>query len=301
MSWLRYAFVFALLLGAASDAVAQRKVNERQAITPGGPIRIIAQHGEVKVFGWAKDSIAVIGGVHETQTSRFNLNVFKDGAKLGIWVEEGEQLRASVLHVYVPKTSQVWVKTAGANINVAAINGSLDLFSVTGSIGVSGTPRAVNAETMAGNIDINVQTPAARLKTASGVIKVGGTTDDITAVSVTGDINIGLQSFGRARFESVDGQIRYYGAVPPAAVLDVVNHAGGITLVIPPATAAEFAFNLYDADLNDEFGIRKRWMMSSKAKAREMTFGIGDRPSARITIRSFKGQVSIRRLDGALK
>ncbi|HET9438984.1 MAG TPA: hypothetical protein VFO52_02390 [Longimicrobiales bacterium] len=301
MNWLRTACLCALLFGAASDGMAQRKVNERRAIAPGGPIRILVQQGEVRVFGWEKDSIAVIGGVNETPSTGFFFNVFKDGAKLGIWSDEGEQLRAAVLHVYVPKTSQVWVKTAGANINVAAINGSLDLFSVTGSIGVSGRPRVVNAETMAGNIDINAQTPAARLKTASGVIKAGGTAEDITAVTVTGDINISLQSFGRARFESVDGQIRYYGAVPPSAVLDVINHAGGITLVIPPATAAEFAFNLYEADLNDEFGIKKRWMMSSKTKAREMTFGIGDRPAARITIRSFKGQVSIRRLDAASK
>ena len=135
-----------------------------------------------------------------------------------------------------------------------------------------------------------------RAKTASGAITTSGQIADLTAVSVAGAIEVANTSFGRARLESVQGKISYSGAVQPAAVMDVINHAGSITISVPAQTSADFTFNLYEADLQDEFGIRKRWMMSNKFKAREMTFGVGDRPSARITIRSFKGPVAIWKL-----
>ena len=282
-----------MLVAVAGNAFAQRKLDERRAVVPAGFIRIFAHGGNIKVIGWEKDSLHVVGAVQEAG-DRFLVEATKLGARLGYW-GEGKQGSANIT-LYVPRGSQVWVKTSAANIDVANVSGPLDLFSVTGSLTVAGTPRSVYAETMGGTINLmNTNTASARLKTASGEIRMSGSISDVTAVTVSGNINAGLESFGRARIESVDGQIRYFGVIPPAAVMDLINHAGAITLVIPPSTSADFAFNLYEADLVDEFGIKKRWMMSNKLKSKEMTFGVGDRPTARVTIRSFKGPVAIRR------
>ena len=279
-----------------ADAAAQRKLNERRAVVPAGFIRIFVPDGEVRVFGWEKDSLVVTGGVQEPD-QRFAVEITKQGARVGFLGESTQKQGPAVVSVYVPQRSQVWVKTNTANISATSLLGTLDLFSVTGAISVSGQPREVYAETMAGEVNLtNLKANAARVKTASGVIKSSGDVTDLTAVSVSGDINAALYSFGRVRFESVEGNIRYFGPIAQNAVMDVINHAGSITLVIPPNTSADFAFNLYEADLTDEFGIKKRWMMS-KFKAKEMTFGVGDRPAARVTIRSFKGPVAIRRQD----
>jgi DUF4097 and DUF4098 domain-containing protein YvlB len=299
--WLRLLLPVVLLAGVAQDATAQRKLNERRAVVPAGFIRIFVPDGEVRVFGWDKDSLVVTGGVQEPD-QRFAVEITKQGARVGFLGESTQKQGPAVVSVYVPRRSQLWVKTNTANIIATSLQGALDLFSVTGAIHVSGSPREIYAETMAGEVNLsNVKSTAVRVKTASGVIKSSGDVSDLTAVSVSGDINAAMQSFGRARFESVEGNIRYYGSITPNAVMDVSNHAGSITLVIPPTTSADFAFNLYEAELTDEFGIKKRWMMSNKFKAKEMTFGVGGRPTARVTIRSFKGQVAIRRQDEAVK
>ena len=290
----RFVLILVFLGATAQHAVAQRKINERRAVVPAGFIRIAVPEGEVRVIGWDRDSLAVSGAA----ANGFTVEITKQGAKVGHWSDAETKSGSSTITVYVPARSQVWVKTAGAAIAVSSVTGTLDLFSVSGSVTVSGNAREVYAETMGGAINLNnVKSSAVRAKTASGVIKANGDVADLTAVSVSGDINSSMSSFGRARFESVDGQIRHYGPIPDAAVLDVINHAGSITLVIPPKTSADFAFNLYEADLTDEFGIKKRWMMSNKFKGKEMTFGIGDRPNARVTIRSFKGSVAIRRME----
>ena len=296
---IRVLLALLLLHTAVDQAHAQRKVNERRAVVPAGFIRIFAQQGEVQVIGWDKDSLFVSGTVVDPPGERFSVGITKQGAKLGVWSEEEVDAKPSNITVYLPRRSQVWIKTSGANITVSNIEGGLDLFSVSGAITVSGTPREVYAETMGGEITLaNARTMSARLKTASGGIKLSGEVSDLTAVTVSGDINSALTKFGRARLESVDGHIRYYGSIPASSVIDLINHAGAITMVLPSKTSADFAFNLYDADLSDEFGIKKRWM-SSKMKAKEMTFGLGDRPTARVMIRSFKGPVALRRLDAA--
>ena len=299
MKTMRPLLVLMLMLGAVGQANAQRKVNERRAAKPSGVVRIFLLAGQVNVIGWDQDSLVVTGTVHERPGEPFSVGVTPQGAKLGLWSEREEGLAPSTITVHVPRRSQVWVKTTSGNINVRGVTGAVDLFSVSGSIVAGDAPRALYAETMAGEIVTDVTTSSARLKTASGVIKSGGSIGDLAAVSVSGDINASLTTFGRARLESVDGQIRYYGVVPPASVLDIINHAGAITMVIPAKTSADFAFNLYEADLNDEFGIKKRWMTNNNFRAQEMTFGLGDRPTARVTIRSFKGAVAIRRLEGA--
>lgn len=286
-----------LMLITSTSAFAQEKVQERRAAVPNGFVRIFAFDGAVNVVGWDKDSLLVVGTASVPAGQEFSVSVSPRGAKIGIWGEAEPELKPSNFTVYLPRRSQVWVKTTGADINVGSVNGGVDLFSVSGSITLTGTPREVYAETMGGEINVNnASTASARLKTASGTIKISGEVSDLTAVTVSGAINTALRSFGRARFESVDGPVRYYGAIPNGSVMDVINHAGSITLVIPPETSADFAFNLYEADLTDEFGIKKRWMMSTKMKAKEMSFGLGDRPTARVTIRSFKGPVSIQRM-----
>ena len=285
--------VIALLAIGAQDATAQRKINVRYAVVPAGFVRIAAPSGNVQVRGWNRDSLAVSGTVPQA----FKVEITKQGAKVGIWSDDAGSDASAQITVYIPARSHLWVKTVGAEIQVRDVSGGLDLFSITGAIIVGGAPREVYAESMQGAIRlVDVKTATARLKTAGGAIRTSGHIADLTAVSVAGAIEIARTSFGRARLESVQGEINFAGALQPAAVMDVINHAGPITLSLPAHTAADFTFNLYEADLQDEFGIKKRWMMSNKFKAREMTFGVGDRPSARLMIRSFKGPVAIRKL-----
>ncbi|MGQ0815975.1 MAG: DUF4097 family beta strand repeat-containing protein [Gemmatimonadota bacterium] len=276
-------------------AFAQRKLNERRAVVPSGFVRVFMLSGSVTVIGWDKDSLLVTGIVYEAPGDRFAVGVTPKGAKLGMWSEFETGLKPSHIVVRAPHRSQVWVKTTSADIDVRGLSGAVDLFSVSGSVSVRGAPREIYAETMGGGIRIAANTAVARLKTAGGALQVAGSITDLTAVTVSGAIDVARTQYRQARIESVDGDIRYAGAIPGNSGLELINHAGAIELAMPRDVAADFALSLYSGELEDDFGVAAKFN-NPKLKTRTLSFTLGEKSSARVTLRSFKGRVAVRKL-----
>ena len=264
-------------------------------MVPAGFVRIFMVTGSVTVPGWDQDSLIVTGTVFEPAGDRFAIGVTPKGAKLGLWTDLEARLKPSHINVRVPYRSQVWVKTTSADIRVSNVAGGVDLFSVSGTIEVSGSPREVYAETMGGDIALNATSRAARLKTASGGLKVSGSVNDLTAVSVSGPIDVTGLGYQRARIESVDGAIKYAGRPSASSALELTNHAGNIDLLMPRDVAGAFSLSLYSGELVDEFGVAAKYF-NPKQKTREANFSMGGKSDARVTLRSFKGRIALRRL-----
>src|SRR5688572_6426152 len=113
---VRWLVAVMLLHGVHAAAFAQQKVHERRAVVPSGFIRIFAHQGQVTVTGWDKDSLLVTGTVFMPAGGEFAVMPTKQGAKIGVWSEEQPNAKPSQITVYLPRRSQVWVKTTGADI-----------------------------------------------------------------------------------------------------------------------------------------------------------------------------------------
>jgi len=283
-----------LVSGAASTppgVSAQRTLDERHAAPPRGAVRIHLYAGSLRVAGWDRDSIVVTGTAHERGMDRFYIGVGEGGSKLGLWPQGSDSLPPSTLDVRVPQGSSVWIKTVDASIVVEAVRGGVDLYSVSGDIDVAGEPRELFAESMSGSIAARVQTRVARLKTASGALELRGRVDDAFTQTVSGVTLIHGGAIAQGRFESVDGGIRYDGAVARSARLDFVNHGGPVELRLPKDAAAELILNTFDG------------VITNALKARLVQTGRGFKGSdhvatlngggAHITVRTFKGPITL--------
>jgi DUF4097 and DUF4098 domain-containing protein YvlB len=283
------------LCGTAHDAHAQkqRKVNERFNAPADGFVRIYNMVGSVKVIGWDKDSIAVNGSATIGPNEGFILNRSAEGTKLSVWDESLDVKQPTIIEVHVPAKSSVWVKTGSADVSIQGVTGSIDVNSTSGAIDVAGSPRDVSAESMGGDILLQTDTRSARAKTAGSNIRIRGTIADIVASTVSGNLTVEYGAYERARLESVEGDVRYYGAVDRNASLDFVNHSGAVELLMPATTWAEINIDTFLGRVEQEFGVELRESNSNiKARKYSMTLGKG---GAQISIRTFKGMVFIRR------
>jgi DUF4097 and DUF4098 domain-containing protein YvlB len=283
------------ILGVAAPASAQkfRKVNERFPAPSDGFVRIYNMVGTIKVTGWDKDSIAVIGSAYTGPNEGFFLNRSAEGTKFGVWDESLDNAKPTILEVYVPSKSSVWVKTASSDVAILNVTGSIDVNSTSGAVDVAGSPRDVTAESMGGDVVLRTDTRSARAKTAGSNIRIRGTIADLIASTVSGNLTVEAGAYERARLESVDGDVRYYGPVDHNASLDFVNHSGAVELLMPATTWADITVDTFQGTVEQEFGVKLKESSSNiKARKYSMTLGKG---IAQISIRTFKGAVFIRK------
>ena len=287
------------LLGAlaAEAAQAQKSVERRHPLDPDGSVRIYNLAGSVRVVGWRRDSVAVTGTVGAgerlmTGGGRAGLKVVVEPAEPS---SPGTAARDAVAHgaelvVRVPVGARVWVKAAGAEVRVTGVTGGLDLNAVDGPIRVVGSPRELNAETMNGSVSVDGAPAWLRAKTATGAITLRGGGTDVRLSTVSGPVGASGR-FTQLAVETVTGSVRVSGSVAHDGALTVDTHAGDVELHLPRAFAgtidAASVTSLIDNRLT-----AARPVVGRGARGSELRTAIGDGP--RVTVRTFKGRVSLR-------
>jgi hypothetical protein len=284
--------LFALVLPQPS--AAQRGIERRAALDANGFVHIWVSHAAVRVSGWDRDSVLVTGTIAAGERLVFGGG--PGGVKLALETPERESSKPgeSWLDVRVPARSQVWIKSASGRIDVADFTGSLDAYSVTGAIRVSGSLREITTESMGGDVVIDASASFVRARSASGSIVLTGSSADANVSTVSGAIAITGGGIQRGRFESVDGDIEYTGALGRGMSLEFVNHGGAIALSLPANTAGEFSINTFQGSVQNDFSARTP-RVSREMRASNLEFTLGSFNGTRVMLRNFKGPIVLSR------
>lgn len=273
-----------------SSLLAQGPVNRRQPLDPDGAVRITNLVGTVRVHGWAKDSIAVSGEVPR-RTSGFYMGGDRKGVKLGVETPNDDVSKAdpATLEVWVPATARVRVKSARATVEVANITGTLDLSSTGGNITVSGIPRELTVETIDGHIRLEGAMMWLRARSAGGDITISGGAEDLVAASVGGALTVSGGTVRAARLETMTGAIAFAASIARGAVLDIGTHSGTVRVTLPKGSTPAVEATTVAAPI--ENGLTPQRPVARGESGRELSLTLGG--DARLTIRSFKGPVSL--------
>ncbi len=282
-----------LSVAAGALALAQEPINRRLAISPDASIRIHhLTNGSVRVTGWDRDSIVVTGAAGP---GRFFIGGAGRAAKMGVDDDPTRPGDIAHLEVQVPRRSRVWIKTTGADVHVADVEGGLDLYSVSGGIRVGGRAAQVYAESMDGNVDVSAPATWVRVKTAAGSISLKGPSGDVSASSVSGNVVIVGERFERARFESVTGDLRFEGDVDHGGALTFETHSGTVALALPATLSASLDLTTHHGRITNAL-TRDLPRPSRAGAAATLSIETGN-GGAEVTARSFKGNIVLRSLD----
>lgn len=281
----------ALLLAAPLHG--QTVVERTLPFAPDGAFRVMVMEGTVRARPWDRDSVRVVARLGAEARGGFYMGVSPkgDGGKMA--VEDGGPAE---VEVFLPRGASVWIKTSGGSIDVAGIDGTVDVFSVTGAIRLGGSPRSLHAESMGGALVLDGAPRVARIRTGAGAIQVRGGGSDLTLSSVSGDIVVaGTAPLRRALVETVSGRVLVRAALSTGSTLVVNSHDGAVDLVLPAGTDAEFVVSTLEGELHNRLtgrGARK----TTGLRGRELSFtsGFG---GAEVTVRTFSGAVTVRPLD----
>ena len=281
----------------SSTAIAQKKVERKLPLGMEGALRVVNMVGSVTVHGWNKDTVLVRGALGAGDT--FFMGGGYTGAKMFVESANDRDPKPSRLELWVPARVRLWIKTATANIDVSDVAGGLDLYVVSGTIDVSGNPRELNAEAIDGDIHITGSPPWVRAKSATGAITMQGASSDAGFSTVSGPIKIdgegggGGGVFERTKIETVTGNISFAGRLDRSGTFDFDTHSGSIDIAIPDKTNASFSVVTIAGSITNNVS-RSKPIAGRFGRGSELTAEMGE-GGAKISVRSFKGPVTIRR------
>ena len=290
---MRTRLLVSLALATACRLAAQEAVSKSYPLNPDGSVRIsnVYDAGSIRVIGWDKDSVVVTGNVARGS------HLFSGGGREA-WKMFVDADRAvftklpgpSDIVVRVPARARVWITSAMAEVEVTAVTGQLDVTAVGGHVRVQGTPGELRAETMNGDLEVGASPAYLRLKTATGHVTWTGSSEDVAITTVSGKIVVNGGTVNRARFESIDGDIRFSAGVAKTASVTFDTHGGDVTILLPKDADVSVETSGPASDL---FGRRaKPTGDPAKRETNSATAGKPADAGARIVVRTFKGRVT---------
>jgi len=287
----RFGTVLAAMLIMAAPLAAQKKIERRMPLGMEGAFRIMNMVGSVVIHGWNKDTVLIRGSL--APGDKFYAGGGYTGAKMFIESASEHDPKPTNLEIWVPARVRLWVKTATANIDVQGVDGGLDLYTVSATIDVTGNPHELNAEAIDGDIHIAGSPSWLRAKSASGAVTFRGASSDAGISTVSGAVKIEGGVFERTKIETVTGNVSFNGRLDRSGTFDFDTHSGSIDIAIPDKTSASFSVVTIAGTIANNVS-RTVPSAGRFGRGSELTTEIGD-GGARISVRTFKGSVTLRR------
>lgn len=271
-----------------AQAATTLPIIRARSLAAGAPVKVFFPSGRIRIETWNRDSIEVRG--HIPRVEQFYLGGDRSGVKLGIEDHpDGSDVQPGDIVLYVPRASQLSVKTVSAAITGHDVSGWF--YSVSGVIRLSGTASSVEAESMAGDVYLDVSVPWERARTGGGRLVVSGAPADLDAATVRGTLDVQSAAVMRGRFASVEGDIRYAGMPSADGVFEFSNHAGAVELMLPRGVSATLELSTITGTIENGFTpVRSTAGAGGHGGTLRMQLGAG---GSRITVRTFKGAIRL--------
>ena len=283
--------ILAAMFVIASPLAGQKKIERRIPLGMEGAFRVMNMVGSVVIHGWSKDTVLIRGTL--APGDQFFAGGGYTGAKMFIESANDRNPKPTNLEIWVPARARVWVKTATAPIDVDGVDGGLDLYTVSATIEVTGNPRELNAEAIDGDIHIAGSPAWLRAKSASGAITFRGASSDAGLSTVSGGVKVEGGPFERTKIETVTGNVSFSGRVERSGTFDFDTHSGSVDIAVPDKTGASFSVVSIAGMITNNVS-RGMPTTGRFGRGSELTTEIGD-PGAKISVRTFKGAVTLRR------
>lgn len=296
-----FPFFILLLVPLAAHAVDQR-VDERRSVAADAQIEVGNVRGRLDIQGWDRNEIEITGSLGEgvkgliIEGDERRLSVRVDyprnggGGWFGWW--GGGQAGDSSLVIKLPSRASLEVESVSASVKVGAVQGErMSLSSVSGEIGMSGSPGRLEVSTVSGSQHLDSASADVRMETVSGHIKfIGATPQSLGAESVSGDIELQLEATqGDVSAETVSGDVSLV-ASRVAGQIRVESMSGSVELRLPGTGSARLQASSFSGSIDSDAGEVERRRYGPGASLTHV-LGNGD---ADVSVETFSGRIKIR-------
>lgn len=206
----------------------------------------------------------------------------------------------------VPRGVRLVVHGASGDVDIADVTGDIDVHVLSGDIKTRNLGGRAIIETLSGDVHMFDGVGDLRVTTVSGDIKAQRVRGTIDVNTTSGTIELTAERTSRVQVDASSSDINFSGGLTSDARVEITTHSGDIVLRLPDNISGLMDVATFDGELRTS-GLslvtsgqtsgqsnRTDRRRESDSKVKHFEFGGGG--SARITLSTFSGDVTVQRL-----
>lgn len=209
-------FIVALLVPFALAHGGEKRFEKKFSVAPGGTLRVATDVGSIRITGTGANEVSVVAelrgndrdvGAFEVTAEQTNGGVEVRGkgkSKRG-WFWNSAELTVDYT-IQVPREYSLDIQTAGGDVTVNSLKGSLRGGTSGGNIVLGSIEGKVMMETSGGDIRVEKVSGDLKMETSGGNVTIGDVKGMVDVSTSGGDIRLG-EVQGRVRAETSGGNI----------------------------------------------------------------------------------------------
>ncbi len=240
----KYSFLVALYGTCMTGAYAGETIDETRAVPSDSTVSIHNTRGEVRISGWDKDEVSVVGELDDLATG-FTFEV--DGAQTIFRVEmptrDVSYGDGSKLEIKMPVNGRVDFDGVSTDVSVTGINGGISVHSISGDITGSRIEHRLMINSVSGDIDFSDAGGKAKFTTVSGDMDLELRSEAVSLNAVSGDIKLRLNNFDTVLASTVSGELEVVGSLSASGSINVNSVSGDVRLDLKAPVNARIDVN----------------------------------------------------------
>jgi DUF4097 and DUF4098 domain-containing protein YvlB len=244
--------------------------------------------GEIVIRIWDKDAVRV-QAVHGP---RATIDVQTAASRVEITSRNAGASRSIDFEINAPAWMPIKVTGQYAFVSIEGAQSEVSAETVQGDIVIKGGSGQVTAKSISGEVIVEGARGRINVGSVNEAIRISGTAGDVIAETTNGDITLDKMDAKTLEVASVNGDVRYEGAVSDGGRYKATTHNGDIAMIIPENSNATFTIRTYNGDFSSNLSGIKRAGEGRRGQRQTYVLGSG---SAEVELESFSGEIRVRR------
>jgi DUF4097 and DUF4098 domain-containing protein YvlB len=221
-----------LLFTLAWNAHADQ-IDKTIKVQANGEVHIEITDGRIKMEGWNKSEIRVVGNISRKpddfvfETHGKNTRIELSGDSHSWW---GNNSASADLKIYIPRANSIIADGVSVDFSFDDFSRSVRANTISGNLELSNGSGKIDLSTVSGDITVNDAQGKLDLASVSGDIEVDGNAKYFDANSVSGSISARIGMAERIELETVSGDIEIELGLTEDARLEADTVSGDIDL-----------------------------------------------------------------------
>lgn len=252
-------------------------------VTRGDRLDVETRNGNVAIRTTTTSSVRVTGGWRGRLSHEGGVLKLDGNARRG-WTDETD------LVLEVPLWMPLAVQTQNGDVNIDAADAHVDVQTLAGNVTVRNAKAGVSLHAISGDLRVLQSAGRLELNSVNGGILVIGADGPVMAATVNDDITLAEIRSDQVAAETVNGEVRYAGALEARGRYTFSSHNGDITLHLPGTPDALVSVATYSGEFESD------WPLTlTERRGGRFSVPLGRGAGARVDLESFQGSIRLSR------